>query len=73
MESGKKDCADSDKPLEGLEEATAGWDPYVSDLVNANANARREERRRGPRDKTPARRRTIAVADLDHQAHEDQD
>jgi hypothetical protein len=63
MGEGKKDVATPDKPLEGLEEATAGWDPYVSDLLQENNTARREERRRKPRDKTPARRRTILVSD----------
>lgn len=59
----KKDRTEPDNPLEGLEEATAGWDPYVSDLIQEKAAARREERRRQPRDKTPARRRTILVSD----------
>lgn len=61
MEAGKKEVAAGDKPLEGLEEATAGWDSYVSDLIKEKQAAPREERRRRPRDKTPARRRTILV------------
>lgn len=61
MNAGKKDSAAKDKPLDGLEEATAGWDPYVSDLLQEKRSARREERRRRPRDNTPARRRTILV------------
>jgi hypothetical protein len=64
MESGKKNVADGDNPLEELEAATAGRDSYVSELLNANAAARREERRRRPRDKTPARRRSIVATDL---------
>ncbi len=60
---GKTDTAGPDNPLEGIEEATAGWDPYISDLIQEKATARREERRRQPRDKTPARRRTILVSD----------
>ncbi len=62
MAEGKKDVAKPDKPLDGLEEATAGWDPYVSDLLQEKQAARREERRRQPRDKTPARRRSILVS-----------
>ena len=67
MGSGKKDVADGDQPLEDFEAATAGWDSYVSELLNANAAARQEERRRRPRDKTPARRRSIVATDL-HQS-----
>lgn len=62
MGEGKKDIATPDRPLDGLEEATAGWDPYVSDLLQEQKSAPREERRRQPRDRTPARRRTILVS-----------
>jgi hypothetical protein len=63
MASGEKDCAGSNGPLDGLEEATAGWDPYVSELINATDGARQEERRRRPRDRTPARRRAILATE----------
>lgn len=68
MEAGKKDIAATEKPLDGLEEATAGWDPYVSDLVQQKKSEAQEERRRRPRDKTPARRRTILVSGEDEQS-----
>lgn len=62
MEAGKDDMAAQEKPLDGLEEATAGWDPYVSDLLQGKQSVQREERRRQPRDNTPARRRAILAS-----------
>ncbi len=60
-------------------EATAGWDSYVSDLLaGKRENAEKtddienhqaaplptgEERRKEPRDRTPARRRTVLLAE----------
>lgn len=65
MSRAKKDQPAADNELQGLEEATAGWDPYLSDLLNGVQPQRPEERRRAPRDSTPARRRTILVSNMD--------
>lgn len=62
MERGKKDTTVDKGTMEGLEQATAGWDPYVSDLIQEKQSAVPEERRRRPRDKTPARRRSILAS-----------
>jgi hypothetical protein len=62
METGKKETAVDAGTMEGLAEATAGWDPYVSDLIQEKQSAPRAERRRRPRDKTPARRRSILAS-----------
>jgi len=59
MMPGDKDDTDSSDDLKGLEEATAGWDPYLSDLINSRPTAPQEERRSKPRDKTPSRRRAM--------------
>ncbi len=55
---------------EGLEEATAGWDPYVSSLLNEPETTAQTERRRVPRDRTPARRRTMLAAGRESQKPE---
>ncbi len=60
-------------------EATAGWDSYVSDLLSGDRQdvaetneietnqatplPTGEERRKEPRDRTPARRRTVLLAE----------
>lgn len=62
MEADKKDFAAGQSPLDGQEEATAGFDPYVSDLLQGKPPRRIEERRRRPRDKTPSRRRSILAS-----------
>jgi len=62
---GDKEDTHSSDDLKGLEEATAGWDPYVSDLINSNPTAPREERRTKPRDNTPSRRRAMLASGED--------
>lgn len=47
----------------GLNEATAGWDPYISDLLSDPRRAFREERRRAPRDRSPSRRRSLLLSE----------
>ena len=70
MDDGKKAAAKGDKPLEGQEEATCGWDPYLSDLLQEKKAVTREERRRRPRDRTPARRRSILVTGEDDESRD---
>ena len=65
MAVGKKDGVSAKGPLDGLEEATCGFDPYLSDLINEGEAQIREERRRTPRDTTPARRRSLLVTGED--------
>lgn len=45
----------------GLEEATAGWDPYISDLLTDPGKTFREDRRHEARDKKPSRRRSLII------------
>ena len=56
----------------GLDEATAGWDPYISDLLTEPAKAFREERRHEDRDKKPSRRRSLLVNKDDKNEHNEQ-
>ena len=69
--------ADTDEVNDDMDlyEATAGWDSYVSGLLRDASEARStdkprpqpelhqpaEERRRAPRDRTPARRRSLLM------------
>ncbi len=66
----KRSGSESDQDYEGLEEATAGWDPYISSLLNEPEKALDAERRRAPRDTTPARRRTILASGQEAQKPE---
>ncbi|HHQ14324.1 MAG TPA: hypothetical protein ENK16_04805 [Chromatiales bacterium] len=70
MDDRKRSRPTPDSGYEGLEEATAGWDPYISSLLNEPENPVQTERRRVPRDKTPARRRTMLAAGRDSQESE---
>ena len=63
----KRSGSEPESGYEGLEEATAGWDPYISSLLNEPENPVRADRRRAPRDNTPARRRTMLAAGRDSQ------
>jgi hypothetical protein len=65
MMPGDKDDTNSSDDLKGLEEATAGWDPYVSDLINGSPTGPHEERRSKPRDTTPSRRRAMLASGSD--------
>lgn len=52
---------ETEDPYAGLDEATAGWDPYVSALLSNPVKAYGEERRRRPRDKSPNGRRAVIL------------
>ncbi|MDJ0926113.1 MAG: hypothetical protein QNJ73_00570 [Gammaproteobacteria bacterium] len=54
----------------GLEEATAGWDPYISDLLTDPAKGFREERRQEDRDKPASRRRSQLMNEDDDEKSE---
>ncbi|MGI9330250.1 MAG: hypothetical protein ACR2QB_05985 [Gammaproteobacteria bacterium] len=62
MMPGDKDDTNSSDDLKGLEQATGGYDPYLSDLINGSGTAPHEERRSKPRDTTPARRRAVLAS-----------
>ena len=65
MNSGDQDENKLEDDLQGLEEATAGYDPYLSRLLNSESDSPQEERRSEPRDTTPARRRSILASGED--------
>lgn len=65
MDDRKQQKTPSQEGYEGLDEATAGWDPYISDLLTDPRKVFREERRREPRDRKPSRRRARLIQDTE--------
>ncbi len=61
MDNRKRPDDPAEATYAGLEDATAGFDCYLSDLINGEGNAERSERRRKPRGGEPDRHRAALV------------
>ncbi len=67
MDDRRKPGEAAEDDYAGLNEATAGWDPYLSDLLNEPRRGFWQERRRTPRDRQPLRRRSLLLSAKDRQ------